>query len=537
MEKKTILALVLIFLVYWFSAKYIWKTPPANKSEAKPVAAQTENPATTPTSASLAILAPDSTASHVKIDNHIALQNNFVQLQFSNLGGVLKQVTLPLFNLADRKDPVTLIPNNQSLCNLSLLQNNQELNLLRLPMQYEMFQEGNYKGIRFFASINGNVIEKKYLLKDPYTVEMYVNLKSDKPFSGYNVFLNSGIKDTEIMTKAAAKDKLNIYKVVSQIENDLQNYPLNKIAKHPVVDGKVDWASVRSKYFMYGIMPEKRVMTTKLFMSKVNDSPAIIIGVRSDRLLTAIDDHYTLYIGPVNYKNLQTFKNGIENTAELGAKWLRFISTAFLWFITFLHKWISNYGVIIIIFAFILKLILYPLTHKSLVASQKMQKINPLMKEIQAKYKNDPVKLNQELKLLYKEHNVNPLGGCLPLLLQMPIFFALYPVLRYMIDFRQAHFVYWINDLSLPDPYWALPIIMGIFMFIQQKMMMPKAQDQAEMDERQLAALQSQKIMLYMMPAMMVFIFYSLPSGLVLYWTVFNVFSIIQQYFLMKKMK
>ncbi|MDY0196166.1 MAG: YidC/Oxa1 family membrane protein insertase, partial [Sulfurovaceae bacterium] len=132
---------------------------------------------------------------------------------------------------------------------------------------------------------------------------------------------------------------------------------------------------------------------------------------------------------------------------------------------------------------------------------------------------------------LYKEHKINPLGGCLPLLLQMPIFFALYPVLRSSIDLRQAEFFGWITDLSEPDKFWVLPILMGISMFLQQKMtqVTPSPEDLKKMDEKQQAQIQSQKMMMYIMPIFMFFIFKSLPSGLVLYWMVFNVFQIAQQ--------
>ena len=153
------------------------------------------------------------------------------------------------------------------------------------------------------------------------------------------------------------------------------------------------------------------------------------------------------------------------------------------------------------------------------------------MREIQQQYKHDPQKMNQELQKLYKEHKINPLGGCLPLLLQMPIFFALYPVLRSSIDLRQAEFFGWITDLSEPDKFWVLPILMGISMFLQQKMtqVTPSPEDLKKMDEKQQAQIQSQKMMMYIMPIFMFFIFKSLPSGLVLYWMVFNVFQIAQQ--------
>jgi YidC/Oxa1 family membrane protein insertase len=196
---------------------------------------------------------------------------------------------------------------------------------------------------------------------------------------------------------------------------------------------------------------------------------------------------------------------------------------------------VRNYGVVIVIFALLLKIILHPLTHKSMDASLKMQKIQPQMQALQQKYKNDPKTLQLEMSKLYKEAGANPLSGCLPLLLQMPIFFSLYNVLRYSLDMRNAGFVLWLKDLSEPDPYLILPILMGVFMIVQSLMMQPKRGNIEEMDEKQRAAASSQKMMTWIMPIMMFFIFRSMPAGLVLYWTVFNIFSVIQQYILKKR--
>ncbi|RLC49366.1 MAG: hypothetical protein DRZ79_06115, partial [Candidatus Cloacimonadota bacterium] len=210
------------------------------------------------------------------------------------------------------------------------------------------------------------------------------------------------------------------------------------------------------------------------------------------------------------------------------------LSNLFNFIFKILYKVVPNYGIVILLFALFLKLILYPLTHKSFESSTKMQKIQPLMKEIQTKYRQNPRQMQIELKKLYKEHGVSPLGGCLPMLLQMPIFFAIYPVIRYSIALRQTNFL-WLPDLSEPDPFYILPIIMAIFMFVQQYLMSPSKQAMEEMDEKQRATMQSQKMMMYVMPIIMFFIFKSLSSGLVLYWTVFSVLSSVQQYFIKKK--
>ena len=194
-----------------------------------------------------------------------------------------------------------------------------------------------------------------------------------------------------------------------------------------------------------------------------------------------------------------------------------------------------NYGVAIILFAILIKLLMYPLTHKMFESTQKMQKIQPMIAEVQKKYKNDKVRLNTELRKVYKEQGVNPLGGCLPLVLQIPIFIALYPALKYSIALRQQPFFGWIQDLAAPDPYYILPVLMGVFMFVQQKLTMASAGDKSKMTDQQKAMQSSQKMMMYGMPIFLVFIFRDFPSGLVLYWTVFNLLSTVQQYFIKKK--
>ena len=190
----------------------------------------------------------------------------------------------------------------------------------------------------------------------------------------------------------------------------------------------------------------------------------------------------------------------------------------------------------IIIFSVVLKIILHPLTQKSMDSNLKMQRIQPQIQELQKKYKNDPKTLQIELSKLYKEACTNPMSGCLPLLFQMPIFFALYTVLRYTIDMRNASFLGWLN-LSEPDPYWILPIIMAGFMIVQSLMTRPSQSAVDEMDENQKAMQHSSKMMTWLMPVLMFFIFKGLPSGLVLYYTVFNILSVAQQYYLKKRLK
>ena len=201
----------------------------------------------------------------------------------------------------------------------------------------------------------------------------------------------------------------------------------------------------------------------------------------------------------------------------------------------FLHIFIPNYGIVIIIFALIIKLVLYPLTKSSMHSMKRMQLLAPKIAEIKEKYKDDPAKVNKETMNLYKVYGINPAGGCLPLLLQMPIFIALWGVLQNAVELRQQPFALWIHDLSRPDYILSLPfklplisidhisglaLLMGITTFIQQKQTIKDPKQQA---------------MIYMMPIMLTLMFMSFPSGLNLYYFMFNLFSIVQQYFINKK--
>lgn len=518
-------------LVYLGSERFLWK-----KNRPEPTAPATTQVANTPAAPSApantaqpTIIPLEQTIPNVAIRNDIVLENDVMKVVFSNLGGCVRQVYLKKFQLADKKTTISLIPANLDLVNLNVMTSQGEKNLGTLPMQYEMYQDKQSNGVRFYIESQGQrILEKRYQLTGRYGVSFSFQNAGYAPIQSYDVRFGSGIADTEMFLKNKNQD----YKFIAQIQNETESVYLNKLKEKKDLNGKTDWAVIRSKYFLLGILPDKLVTTEGVSAFKTNESPAFNLHVNSGQYRTQFTDSYRLYFGPAVYKELLPYGYGFENASERGAKWLRWLVDIFLFFLTWLYKIIPNYGIVIIIFSLILKVVLHPLTHKSMESSIKMQRIQPMVREIQKRYKNDPKRLQTELSALYKDNKVNPLGGCLPLLLQMPIFFALYTALRYAIDLRQAHFVGWLKDLSEPDPLLILPILMAIFMFVQQKMMTPA--QQGEVDEKQQAMMQSQKMMLYIMPVMMFFIFKSLPAGLVLYWTIFNVFSIVQQYYLQR---
>lgn len=543
MEKRTIIALVLIFVIFWLSNELIWKR---SAPEPAPAPIETIDPLESypdedrvisdrvpPQDRDIMIEGEEEKFEipDIEINDNIRLENDLMMLVFSNRGAVLRSVLLKDYDHYDRVNPVSLIPENEYLLGLEVETIEEFLTTDDLVFNWEKSEIRDHQVLTFYLSSQGvRVIEKRYTIDSDYALYKDLILSGLDGIRSYSLSFSSGIADTE----ESVRNKETDYRFFGQIQNERRNIQLRRLNDTQIIRGNVDWAAIRSKYFIMAMIPEQRILTDRLEVFSHEESPAFNLSVVPNRVVSDLHDRYEIYLGPLDYTLLSRYNIGLEETVEMGWRVIRPLSRLFLWLLSTLNSLFNNYGVTIIFFALILKIVLYPLTHKSFSSTHKMQKVQPHMQEIQRQYKSDPKQMQLELRKLYKEHGVNPLGGCFPLLLQMPIFFALYPVLRYSIELRQASFMFWLNDLSEPDPYMILPILMGLFMFLQQRLMMPKNINKEEMDEKQLAQMQSQRMMMYIMPVILVFIFRSLPSGLVLYWTVFNIFSIIQQYFIMK---
>ncbi len=310
------------------------------------------------------------------------------------------------------------------------------------------------------------------------------------------------------------------------------------------ISGATDWVAARNKYFAVALMPTKGTSEGAFIEGHrmaqpdrgVKETYSIALkmpfkGTASERA------RVTVFLGPLDFKLIRSMERDLDQIMSLGAAWIirPITEYALIPLFNFLHLFIANWGVVIIVFSIIIKIALHPLTKSSMNSMRKMQKLQPMMNEIREKYKDNPEQMNKAIMNLYREYGVNPAGGCLPLLLQMPILYALYNVFSATIQLRQSHFVGWITDLSIPDTIVKLPftlplfgmnqlsglaLAMSITMFIQQK--------QTVTDPRQ-------KAMVWLMPIMMLLIFNSLPSGLNLYYFVFNLLSIGQQIWINKK--
>ena len=310
------------------------------------------------------------------------------------------------------------------------------------------------------------------------------------------------------------------------------------------ISGRVQWVASRTKYFALALIardlePQGAYLEGVRHRKPDNGAQEQYnIGLKIPFRGGAIErSKFTVFLGPLDYDIIKGLNVELDRVMSLGAVWvIRPIAEhVMIPLFQFLHLFIPNFGIVIIIFAFIIKVVLHPLTKSQMTSMRKMQALQPMMEEIREKHKDDPQKMNQQVMRLYKEYGVNPAGGCLPLLLQLPILYALWSVFHSAIELRQASFFGWIHDLSIPDVVLTLPFpipifgihelsglagLMGVTMFVQQKMTVK--------DPRQ-------KMMIWMMPILMTLLFMSFPSGLNLYYFVFNLLSIVQQQWVNKR--
>jgi YidC/Oxa1 family membrane protein insertase len=299
------------------------------------------------------------------------------------------------------------------------------------------------------------------------------------------------------------------------------------------VSGPLEWAAVKSKYFVTGILAFD---TTGGGISGVTATAAPGAGkdptsadVRLSLPLPPSGSfQYSVYAGPMEYDRLRRIGHGFDDVNPYGWPGFRTIirplAAGVRWLLVWMHEHLHlAYGLVLVFFGILVRILLWPLNQKAMRANMQLQAVQPLMKEIQEKYKNDPQKVQQEMFKLYKEHGVNPLGGCWPMLLPMPVLFALFFVFQNTIELRGASFL-WLPDLSRPDPLYIIPIMMGLSMWGLSKVGQIGMEPNPQM-----------KMMLYVLPVMMTFLFLNFASGLNLYYAVSNIASIPQQWLLARE--
>jgi len=397
---------------------------------------------------------------------------------------------------------------------------------------------------RFQDPQKGFRVQKKFIFyNDKYSFDLDIKVEGLQDLisaPSYQLVWASGLAPTE----QNLREDMSYTKAYALMGKELVEFNVKKDPKRASFSGSTRWVAQRTKYFTLAMIPRssqgekvefsgRGVEVERGTLKKIY-STALEMPLKTTQEQT---DRVTIYLGPLDYDITKSLGVGLDRII-MSSGWyerlFRPFSILILRAFKAIHKLIPNYGVVIILFSILIKILLYPLTRKSYTSMKKMQVLQPKLAQLKEKYKNDPQKLSQETMKLYKQYGVNPMGGCLPMLLQMPVFIGLFIVFRSTIQLRGAKFVAWIKDLSLPDtvahlpfkfPFYGdcvniLPLIMGLAMFLQQRTTVR--------DPRQAA-------MSYIMPIFFVLIFNNFPSGLILYWTLFNIFSTLQQVFMKEK--
>jgi len=322
--------------------------------------------------------------------------------------------------------------------------------------------------------------------------------------NGQNFFVTSGFRPNVLVDMYADHGviiKLNDGTTQITSDEDLDNTEtLNNVS----------FASAFDRYYATVLYSFSKPLTVSLMPDKESNPQAFIHGNNKISL--------SGYMGPKEFSNLNALNPELTDVIEYG--FFTFLAKPMFLFLQFLHTYIGNWGWTIVALTLIIKLALYPLSYKGMVSMQKLKDLSPKVKEIQAKYKNDKQKASMHMMELYKKHGANPMGGCLPIVLQIPVFFAIYRVLLNSIELKGAEWIFWINDLALMDPYFVLPVLMGATMFLQQKITPNTMQDEM------------QKKIFQFLPVIFTFFFLWFPAGLTLYWFINNVFTVSQQYYI-----
>lgn len=574
MDRKSILALVLIsvIIIGWMVYMSVSVKPVPKDEKFKTEQTDTSKKSITSdslnklvnSSASNEVSANDSSAVNSKLyakygsfssftsgqSQIITIENKLTKIQISTKGAVVSRVELKKYKKWDHT-PVQLI--NTKKGDLFLKFRTSQNNLidtrdLYFTTDYKLsdvhLKDKDSVVLLFSLQVDANArIVKKitvygngYIFNEEITL---VNMEKYIPNHGYKLVWDGGIRPQE----KNSVDEANSSNAYASLNGDLEKLDADDDGEQSSSTGLIDYAAIKSKYFAAAIIPNpyKSFDGTvdldgqKKHFANSGQTKVYSMEFRLPYSGGIETKSFNIFVGPLDYKIAKQYQ--LQGLVDLGWKYgIRQIGEYFMLPIfNFIHKFINNYGISIIIFAFLIKLLLYPLSIGQMRSAHKMKLVTPIVNEVREKFKDDMTKQQQEVMKVYSEYGINPAGGCLPLLLQMPILYALWSVLRSAIDLRQAPFAFWINDLSTPDTIIhfgfslmgisslsGLALLMGATLFIQQK--------QTITDPRQ-------KSMVYIMPVMLTLLFNSLPSGLNLYYFTFNLVSIAMQVYVNKYSK
>ncbi|MBM3332215.1 membrane protein insertase YidC [candidate division WOR-3 bacterium] len=476
---------------------------------AQPVqAGQSDVPVLQPVQAqSLVPLAAEPAAESI-----VTLENELVRLEFTSVGGAVRSVWM-------KKYQVEVVPQGRNLLGTAVELPQGWVSTASTPMQVTR----NDSSVTFTARSDSLILTKTFSLGKDYTLDHRVSVAG--PARGFAVDGMAGLALTEKNPKA----ELIHFHFYAHVGKKLQQTPAGKL-KNP--QGKCDtaeWVGVKSRYFLLAVIACDRTFDSTYAVSVDSGRLGFSAVVKNP----SPETQFTVYLGPLEHARLRAFGLGLDNVIGLG--WTRPLAVAMLWFLRLLYTIVRNWGLAIIVFAILMKLAFYPLTRTQTKQMRQMQLLQPKISELKVKYKNDAQKLNAETMQLYKLYKINPASGCLPLLVQMPVFWALYAVLSNAIELRGAAFVFWLKDMSVPDALFGhlpqglpmvggaaiglVPILMGASSIVQTLI--------TSADKKNLA-------MTIIMPVFITLIFLNMPSGLQLYWFMYNVLSIGESLIAMK---
>jgi YidC/Oxa1 family membrane protein insertase len=550
MDRRTVWAILLMMVIAIAPALLIKRSPP--KATNAPVAsasdttrADSTGPATaagssapirSDTAAPAPAPAPASAGGAAREDT-VAVTSPLYTYGISTIGARVVSAELHRYaSMApDQKGrQAQLIPAGSDLLGLTLVTGRDTVAFDRIPFTPSApnLAVSGATPLRLTATRGGIGLELTYTFHpDDYRIDVAGRLTGVGPNGGQ---LLVGLGPTLANTEANLDENHRDLALVTR-GNDVDRTDLAKLdpTEPRTLSGPFQWAALKSKYFVTGILAGDSA-------GGISGATAVALPDPGGKKPTAArmrvglpvgpggEVHYTVYAGPMEYDRLARLGHDFDDVNPYGYPGLRTLIRLFAVPVRLLLVWMHehlllSYGVVLIVFGLLVRLLLWPLNQKAMRANMKMQEVQPLMKDIQERYKEDPQRMQQEMFKLYREHGVNPLGGCWPMLLPMPILFALFFVFQNAIELRGTSFL-WIPDLSRPDPLYVIPLLMGISMFVLTKVGQMGMEPNPQM-----------KTMLYFMPLMMTGMFLFFPSGLNLYYAVSNLASIPQQYMLARE--
>ncbi len=382
--------------------------------------------------------------------------------------------------------------------------------------------QGSGEGTLTLSGTLGNATIKKTFV---FRNDSYL-LGVDVKVSGAPKFSELGVTWDKQVEKEQHGGVLRLFEQVAVLQGKkVLNEPFDKLADGKVLEKDIQWAGYDGRYFLAALVPADGEQVRLWLKERDRLVETMMLVPRQDDHLGA---HLDVYLGPKKIERLDAAGHSLSRSVDLG--WFTVVALPMLHALTLSHEFTGNYGIDIILLTVVIKVLFLPLTQRSFKSMKAMQKLQPQMTKIRERFKDTPEQMNKEIMELYRRHKVNPLGGCLPMVLQIPVFIGLYNALLHAIELRHAPFMLWINDLSAPDrlgtlaiPFVSPPglpvltLLMGVSMFMQQ-WMTPATGDPTQ-----------QRVMM-IMPLMFTFMFVNFPAGLSLYWLVNNILTIGQQF-------